>query len=281
MEEFLMVDINALKYESVISDPKEYIKKIEEYISYIYKENRNVLLLEDAKKEFEKHILNFLLVISEVHAGCVNDEVVYIEQLFEIKDKEIFANKNLTEIMKRKNNLFENVPIYLQEMKRFANGTEYVSNILDCIINLGINFAAIDSDFAEKEARIIAEYKQVTTQKLIGFYNILSNDMKLIIEKGENLENNNKEKQGRYLRQIFAEFDDLIGLKSVKEELNTLVNVSRINKIRQAKKLPVVNMSKHLVFSRKSWNWKDNSCQITCKNIWCSWITFKRTFNRS
>ena len=152
--------------------------------------------------------------------------------------------------MEHKKTFFEYVPVYLKEIRRFIDGKEYVTNILNCIINLGINFAAIDANFNEKEAKVIAEYKQIAIQKFIGYYNILANDYNEISSKGKKIEKKNIEPERRNLNNILADFDELIGLKKVKLELHTLINLSRINHIRKLKKLPVVSMSNHLVFSR-------------------------------
>lgn len=243
------MNIKSLCEVSIIQNPSEYVLEIEQYIRYVYKSNDREEMCEEVIKELKKHIFNFFIVIAEAHNGATKEELAYISEVIGVSDVENYIGTSLTDIVKHKNLFFEYIPSYLQYVKRFNNGSECVNNILTCIINLGINFAAVDMEFNEREAKVIAEYKQVMTQKLIGFYNILSNDVRKITQKGEQIEAQKKQPVRRNLNEVLAEFDELIGLEKVKTELHTLINLARINQIRKLKNLPIINVSKHLVFS--------------------------------
>jgi Holliday junction resolvasome RuvABC ATP-dependent DNA helicase subunit len=57
------------------------------------------------------------------------------------------------------------------------------------------------------------------------------------------------EKPAASLDELLAKLDRLVGLKAVKQEVETLVNIIRVRRLRQEKNLPVPPMSLHMVFS--------------------------------
>jgi len=61
----------------------------------------------------------------------------------------------------------------------------------------------------------------------------------------------NKKDSNNYnsLELSLAELNNLIGLKRVKDEVNTIVNITKMNKVRESNKMEQIPMSLHLVFS--------------------------------
>ena len=58
-----------------------------------------------------------------------------------------------------------------------------------------------------------------------------------------------KEEQAAKLEELLSEFNGLTGLSGVKHQVNSLVNLMRVQKMRQEQGLKVSDVSKHMVFS--------------------------------
>jgi SpoVK/Ycf46/Vps4 family AAA+-type ATPase len=54
--------------------------------------------------------------------------------------------------------------------------------------------------------------------------------------------------RNKTLEQLLQELNSLTGLATVKDEVNTLINLIKMNKLRESKGLPLTAMSRHLVF---------------------------------
>lgn len=63
------------------------------------------------------------------------------------------------------------------------------------------------------------------------------------------VENHSEEASPEELEKLLEEFNALVGLTSVKNEVNSLVNLLKVQKMRQEKNMKISNVSKHMVFS--------------------------------
>lgn len=273
-----------MKNELIIEDSKIYLDKLKEAIRETFMANNCNTIIDASIEEMNKHIFNFLVFIAGVHGGFVEEEKAFIESTFQTNKIEELIPKNVREIMEHRETLFNNTPMYLKNINSLC-GRQEVLDVVECIINLGINFAAIDYNFSQNEAKAIAEYKQILLKKFLMFYNE-NQDLRIISEKGKKIENQKNITQvlntkKRDLSDVMAEFDELVGLENVKQELHTLINLAQINRIRKSRNLPVVQVSNHLVFSRKSRNRKNNGSKIIIGDIWNYRCAIQRTINRS
>ena len=236
----------------IIDDSKIYLDKLKNVIGEILKSNNCETIVEPSIEELNKHIFNFIVFIAGSHCGIVEQEKEFISRTFQTSKIEEIIPKNVREIIEHRETLFNNTPMYLKNINSLC-GRDEVINVVECIMNLGINFAAIDYNFSQNEAKALAEYKQILLKKFLMFYNE-NQDLRMISEKGKKIENQKNitqvlNNQKRDLSDVLAEFDELVGLENVKQELHTLINLAQINKIRKARNLPVVQISNHLVFS--------------------------------
>lgn len=69
-------------------------------------------------------------------------------------------------------------------------------------------------------------------------------DLKLLTKEDLNIDNKQKDK----LQNLISELNKMTGLESAKKQVESLVNLVKVEKIRREKGLPVKEISKHLVF---------------------------------
>ncbi len=58
-----------------------------------------------------------------------------------------------------------------------------------------------------------------------------------------------KEEQEKRIAQLLEELNELVGLDSVKEEIQSLINLIKIRKLREKMNMPIMDMSYHMVFT--------------------------------
>lgn len=68
-------------------------------------------------------------------------------------------------------------------------------------------------------------------------------------EKASKDENKDEPKDERSLEELLEELNNLVGLERVKKEVNSLINLVKVNQMRKERNLPSSNVSLHLVFS--------------------------------
>ena len=66
--------------------------------------------------------------------------------------------------------------------------------------------------------------------------------------KAEKAENKKKEEPEKTTEELLAELNELVGLEQVKEDVNSLINLVKIRKIRQERGMSTPAMSLHMVF---------------------------------
>ena len=194
--------------------------------------------------------------------GIAPEELSFIENTFEVKNPQTLFREDSRLIIENRKNLFSRIPAYLNEIKEFINGRDDLEFILECILKMAINFAAIDSNYSETETRLITEYYALLKKELLGAYYLSKvpiKDIKTAGEKFKQKEINKVEIQdvtpksdNLIYSDNISDFDELIGLHNVKYELNVLINLIKVNKIRLSKGLPVININLHLIFSGNS-----------------------------
>ena len=117
--------------------------------------------------------------------GIAPEELSFIENTFEVKNPQTLFREDSRLIIENRKNLFSRIPAYLNEIKEFINGRDDLEFILECILKMAINFAAIDSNYSETETRLITEYYALLKKELLGAYYLSKVPIKDIKTAGE------------------------------------------------------------------------------------------------
>ena len=113
--------------------------------------------------------------------------------------------------------------------------------LADTYRELGQSYIADNEDSGEPEVNTMSKYCVMLDNQLREFGLLVADGnvgVKVTEEKPEELDAD----------QLLAELNSLIGLTSVKEEVNSLINLMKVQKMRQEHKMKVTSVNKHLVF---------------------------------
>lgn len=106
---------------------------------------------------------------------------------------------------------------------------------------LGQDYIAANTECAEKEVDVLTKYCVMLDNYLKGF-GLLHPDKKTTIST--TAEPVSKEET----ETLIQELNDLIGLQAVKEEVNALINLMKVQKLREERGMKSSDINKHMVF---------------------------------
>jgi hypothetical protein len=79
---------------------------------------------------------------------------------------------------------------------------------------------------------------------------------------------------------LLSEIDKLVGLKSVKQDVRTMINHLKIQQARKTKGLKTTELSLHMVL-RQSWYRENDGSQVVVRNLLRTWSAAQRPLNRN
>jgi len=240
-----VLDEEASSIYELVKELKARLKecnKIAAYLEHYYKD-QNQLQGLNIFKEIVQHIgIIIIQVIASNREVCFS-HVRLFNEVFGFKytkeEFETFVNSVLMDWSKK---YIGDIPYYFELClnKDVEAGTND-SRILFSHYNFfALSFLSIDHKIDYVEMDFITDYFMKIERLL--------NEKKIRpLENGEYyLKGKTNEKS---LENYFDELNALIGLQKVKQDVRTLVNFIRVQKLRKERNLPVPNMSLHLVFT--------------------------------
>ena len=143
--------------------------------------------------------------------------------------------------------IFRNADAGLREKKYLQDNTDNIGDFLFSIYELlGKEIMVSDSKITEKEIAIYTKYMNV-------FRKTLKSDEYIYINSLEpELKDNDSSKiseSDETVDELINKLNSLIGLDSVKQDVESLINLIQIRRIREKRGVPQPPMSLHLVFS--------------------------------
>lgn len=122
--------------------------------------------------------------------------------------------------------------------KKMGDHKKRANELVNTFRSLGQEVVACSDVNSDKKIKMLTDYMSImeTFLKDYGLY-----DSKLSV-KAQKVEK-------KSVDEVLEELNNLVGLEGVKGEVNSLVNLLRIQKLREEKGMKQPNVSKHLVFS--------------------------------
>ena len=232
-------------------DIKSLINECYEICDYIeqngvVKDNLKTSLKENLKHEF----LQFAVYLAMANGRLLASESKFIkEYLGENINNEKAAN------MKAKEGLFEEkfgkiLPLVLKyfivadagrRIKNDKYNNKKAKFLVDTYKEIGQLYIAENELAGNKEIELLSKYCVMLDNNLKQ-YGLLSPDKKTMpITKEEKEEKQDPD-------ELIAELNSLTGLKSVKEDVNAIINLMKVQKMREEKGMKTTSVNKHLVF---------------------------------
>ena len=194
-------------------------------------------------KDIVQHIGIIIIQIIRSNKEICKSHVKLFNEIFGFKYKieefQVFINSVLMEWSTK---YLADTPYYFELCieKDVETGTNDSRILLSHYHFFALAFLSIDHKIDYVEMEFITDYftkvERVLNEKKI----------KQLEREGFYLKDKYKEKK---TDNNFEELDGLIGLEKVKQDVHTLVNFIRVQKLRKERNLPVPNMSLHLVFT--------------------------------
>lgn len=247
-------DMNNTQLKSTLRVFYEYCDKIEQKGCFKSVAGRSL-------KEYLRHeLLKYLLFLSDKGEVNVN-ELYFINEVLGY-DFSAKAVGETYKTLKIAATFAQRIP---DSLKTFVSAeTELKMNdtkrqpsrlLVDFYRNLGICYTACDNYADDDQVYKLTDYVlslQKYLSEAIGYEqkNIPLDSAGGVPEQSANAkEEAEKEKKPRPVEEVLAELDSLVGLEDVKKDVNSLVNLIKVRKLRSERNIKQIDMSLHMVFS--------------------------------
>lgn len=236
--------------EENIRVAKQYYSNIKLVIKDLYSSKRKELYVDDVLKEFDNHLINILLSIATCHYPASKDEIKFVESFFpQYKVKELLEKESENVTKEREEFVLTKFPKYLNDINEMDYSKYRI--IINMLLEICVELASADSNFSEDECKFIADIGGNLKKE----YTVPKTNIKSLLSKYRNMKQPEQEKETikeekqESLEEIMEEVDELIGLEKIKLEINTLINLTKVNNLRKKRGLKTVSMSRHMVFT--------------------------------
>lgn len=213
----------------------------------VVKENLKKSLRENLKFE----LLKFLVYLSLRDGRLDVSEVAFMDEVLGEKVEMVRANSMTGEYRLTNTHFGTQVPLVLKyfvlaDTGRKIPGDKYKGQKAKTLVKLyrllGQGFlAATGDDVMEKKAECLSAYC-LMLDNYIKEFGLLSGDFRAVIEEPK------EQITPEQVEDMIQELNNLIGLNGVKEEVNTLVNLVKVQKMREEQGLKANKLNLHMVF---------------------------------
>lgn len=103
----------------------------------------------------------------------------------------------------------------------------------------------------EEQERLAAEQKRIEEERkrLEEEQRLAKEEFQKVKRRLQEREKAEREAQEKRIADLLAELNSLVGLESVKEEIQSLINLIKVRKMREKHNMPMMDMSYHMVFT--------------------------------
>ncbi len=231
-------------------DLKEQIAQCYEMCDYIeqhgvIKKELKTSLRDNLRREF----LNFILYISMSDYKYTEKEEVFIKDTLDIYLKEESAKELKVQRRLNESGFGAQIPLVVKYFvladagKKIA-GDKYSNKkakvLADTFREIGQGYLAFNEQAGDKEIQLLSKYC-VMLDSYLKEYALLRPD-----KKSEEFVK--EEEKPQDTKELMAELNSLTGLTSVKEDLNSLINLMKVQKMREDNGMKQTEINKHMVF---------------------------------
>lgn len=223
------------------SQVEECLKQAEEIErTGVIKDKLNTTFRENLRYEF----LKFLVYLSDGDGYVDEKEIAFINSTLGYRMTEGQIKSIMFYDKLHDNSYTRKVPFALKGFvlcdagRKLNDDKKRANNLVNTFRALGQEFVACNDVTSEREVNMLTDYLAVM-EKFLKEYGLYDSKLSVKARKAEK----------RSVDEVLEELNQLVGLDGVKQEVNSLVNLLRIQKLREEKGMKQPNVSKHLVFS--------------------------------
>lgn len=211
----------------------------------VIKKELSTSLRDNLRREF----LNFILYISMSDYKYTDKEEAFIKDVLGISLKEESAKELKVQRKLNETGFGIKIPLVvkyfvLADAGRKIPGDKYGNKkakvLVDVFREIGQRYLAGNEEAGDKEIQLLSKYC-VMLDNYLKEYALLRPD-----KKSEDF--TKEEVKSEDTKELMAELNSLTGLTSVKEDLNALINLMKVQKMREENGMKQTGINKHMVF---------------------------------
>lgn len=194
----------------------------------------------DLKNAFEKYMVNLRANLDDLKR--YNYQLMLTSLNTELLD-DMISSRNFEDIISK-----ENLKIINEDI--FADGSSFNREYMDVLNDILSTDQKYPDESSKDESYVLKNSSLDKFKK--GLENSSSNNFKANLSQDDDADidaEETEEVEEESLEEILAKLNDLVGLENVKSDVNSLINLIQIRKIREERGIKQPDMSLHLVFS--------------------------------